>query len=168
MSGIQKLGSDEQWKLWEKDVRTMRKMGCYAQTELGHGSNVAGIETTATLDLQTDDFVINSPTVSSTKFWPGGLGLWANHALVFAKCFVDENQYGVQAFIVPIRDMQTHAPLAGIKVGDLGTKLGYNSKDNGWIMFNQVRVPRTNMLCRFAYIDKDGTFEMRGNPKAIY
>jgi hypothetical protein len=30
MSGIQKLGSDEQWKLWEKDVRELRKMGCYA------------------------------------------------------------------------------------------------------------------------------------------
>ncbi len=69
---------------------------------------------------------------------------------------------------MPIRDMKTHVPLSGVKVGDLGTKLGYNSKDNGWLMFNQVRVPRQNMLCRFAYISKDGTFEMRGNPKAIY
>ena len=103
---------------------------------------MAGIETTATFDLNTDEFVIHSPTVSSTKFWPGGLGLWANHALVFAKCLVDGNQYGVQASIVPIRHMGTHIPLPGIKVGDLGTKLGYNSKDNGWLMFNQVRVPR--------------------------
>ena len=49
-------------------------MGCYAQTELGHGSNVAGIETTATLDSNSDEFVIHSPTVTSTKYWPGGLG----------------------------------------------------------------------------------------------
>jgi acyl-CoA oxidase len=64
--------------------------------------------------------------------------------------------------------METHLPLKGIKVGDIGPKLGYNSKDNGWIMFDQVRIPRTNMLARFAFIDKDGSFELRGNPKAIY
>lgn len=66
-------------------------MGCYAQTELGHGSNVAGIETTATLDSNSDEFVIHSPTVTSTKYWPGGLGQWANYALVFAKCLADGN-----------------------------------------------------------------------------
>ena len=78
----------------------MSKMGCYAQTELGHGSNVAGIETTATLDLLTDEFVIHSPTVTSTKYWPGGLGLWANYAVVFARCVVDGNEFGLQAFLV--------------------------------------------------------------------
>jgi len=57
-------------------------MGTYAQTELGHGSNVQGIETTATFDKQNDAFIINSPTISSTKYWPGDSGLYANHALV--------------------------------------------------------------------------------------
>ena len=82
------------------EVKTLQKIGCYAQTELGHGSNVAGIETTATLDMKTDEFVIHSPTVTSTKYWPGGLGLWANHAIVFAQCFVDGNNLGVNAFMV--------------------------------------------------------------------
>jgi acyl-CoA oxidase len=77
------------------DIRTMKKMGCYAQTELGHGSNVAGLETTATLDAKTDEFVIHSPTVTSTKYWPGGLGLWGNHAVVFARLIVESNDYGV-------------------------------------------------------------------------
>lgn len=85
---LQKLGSREQNLLWEKDIKTLKKIGCYAQTELGHGSNVAGLETTATLDLNTDEFIIHSPTVTSTKFWPGSLGLWANHAVVFAQCHV--------------------------------------------------------------------------------
>lgn len=75
-------------------------MGCYAQTELGHGSNVSGLETTATLDLKTDEFVIHSPTVTSTKYWPGGLGLWANYAAVFAHCLVEGNDYGVMCFLV--------------------------------------------------------------------
>lgn len=90
-TALRKLGSDEQYALLKDDVKKMRKLGCYAQTELGHGSNVAGIETTATLDQATDEFVIHSPTVTSTKYWPGGLGLWANHAVVFAKCIVDGN-----------------------------------------------------------------------------
>lgn len=82
------------------EVKTLRKIGCYAQTELGHGSNIAGIETTATLDMKTDEFVIHSPTVTSTKYWPGGLGLWANHAIVFAQCLVEGNNFGVNAFMV--------------------------------------------------------------------
>lgn len=167
-TALRKLGSDEQYLLLKDDVKMMRKLGCYAMTELGHGSNVTGIETTATLDQATDEFVIHSPTVTSTKYWAGGLGLWANHAVVFARCIVEGNEFGVQAFLVQIRDMDTHLPVAGVKVGDVGPKLGYNSKDNGWLIFNQVKVPRTNMLCRFAYIAKDGTFEIRGNPKAVY
>ena len=70
-------------------------VGCYAQTELGHGSNVAQLETTATLDMKTDEFVMHCPTVTSTKFWPGNLGIVANHAIVFARCIVDGNDYGV-------------------------------------------------------------------------
>ena len=165
---VQKLGSNEQGKLWINEIKTMKKVGCYAQTELGHGSNVAGLETTATLDMATDEFVIHSPTVTSTKFWPGGLGLWANHAVVFAQCHASNKGYGVQAFMVQIRDTETHLPLPGIKVGDIGPKLGYHQKDNGWLMFDKVRIPRTNMLARFAYIHKDGKFEVRGNPKALY
>lgn len=75
-------------------------MGCYAQTELGHGSDVSRLETTATLDKTTDEFIINSPTITSTKFWPGDLGKFSTHAVVFARLIIDENDYGVQAFLV--------------------------------------------------------------------
>jgi acyl-CoA oxidase len=64
--------------------------------------------------------------------------------------------------------METHKPLKGIKVGDIGNKQGYNSADNGWLMFDQIRIPRTNMLSRFAYVNKEGKLEIRGNPKALY
>ena len=49
-------------------------LGCYAQTELGHGSNVRALETTATYLPDTDEIEIHSPTLASTKWWPGALG----------------------------------------------------------------------------------------------
>ena len=81
---VENLASDEQKAKWLPEIYKCRMVGCYAQTELGHGSNVAGIETTATLDKATDEFIIHSPTVTSTKYWPGALGLTANHAIVHA------------------------------------------------------------------------------------
>ena len=70
-------------------------IGCYAQTELGHGSNVAGLETTATYDKATDEFVIHTPTISATKYWPGDMGMFSSHAVVYARLLVEENDYGI-------------------------------------------------------------------------
>lgn len=81
---IKNLATDEQQRLWLSDATHLRIHGCYAQTELGHGSNVGGLETTATFDPSTDEIVLNSPTITSYKFWPGELGLQATHAIVFA------------------------------------------------------------------------------------
>ena len=70
-------------------IRNHKILGCYAQTELGHGSNVAALETTATLDKKTDEFIIHSPTITSTKYWPGDLGRYTTHAIVFARLIVE-------------------------------------------------------------------------------
>ena len=59
--------------------------GAYVQTELGHGSDVMSLETTATYDPATKEIIINTPSLSATKFWPGGLGKTANHAVLFAR-----------------------------------------------------------------------------------
>ena len=93
------------------------------------------LETTATLDLTTDEFVIHTPSVKATKFWPGGLGISSTHAVVFARCIVDGNDYGVQAFMVQIRSLDDHRVKPGLEIGELGTKLGYNSMDNGYLSF---------------------------------
>lgn len=47
---------------------------------------------------------------------------------------------GPHAFVMQIRDLATHLPLPGIKVGDIGTKFGYNGVDNGFLMFDHVRI----------------------------
>lgn len=106
--------------------------------------------------------------MTSTKFWPGSIGIVANHAVVFARLLVDGEDFGVQPFMVQVRDLESHKPLPGIMVGDLGSKFGYASIDNSWIIFNQVRIPRENMLSRLAYLDKDGNFEIRGDLRALY
>jgi len=96
---------------------------------------VAGLETTATFDLETDSFVIHTPSIKAAKFWPGNLGIQATHAVVFARCISLESDYGPQPFIVPVRDINTHQVLPGVEVGDIGSKLGYNSVDNGYLKF---------------------------------
>ena len=96
---------------------------------------MAGLETTATLDKETDEFVIHTPNIKATKFWPGALGTVSTHAIVFARLIIDEYDNGVQPFIVPIRSLEDHKPLPGIKVGDIGSKMGYNYIDNGYLSF---------------------------------
>jgi acyl-CoA oxidase len=74
----------------------------------------------------------------------------------------------VQPFFVQIRDLQTRKPLPGVTVGDIGPKLGFSAKDNGFLRLDRVRVQRDNMLARYSKIDKRGNFQLLGNPKIGY
>lgn len=94
------------------------------QTELQHGSNVAGLETTATFDEKSDEFIIHTPSVSATKWWIGGAAHSATHGAVFAQLWVKGKNHGVKTFIVPLRDPKTYHTLSGITIGDLGSKMG--------------------------------------------
>lgn len=157
MRTIELLGSKDQKAKWLPKCLTLQAIGCYCQTEIGHGSDVQSLETTATYDVTTQEFVIDSPTVSSIKFWPGGLGKLSNHAVVQAQLYIKDKHYGVQTFIVPIRD-EDHLPLEGIHVGDIGTKFGFNSEDNGFVKFSKIRIPRENLLSRYVQVSEDGAF----------
>jgi len=64
--------------------------------------------------------------------------------------------------------MDTHLPLKGIEAGDLGSKLGYGSENNGWMSFDHVRIPRSNMLSRYGEVTKAGKLEMKGDPRILY
>ncbi|KAM9770017.1 peroxisomal acyl-coenzyme A oxidase 1 isoform 1-T1 [Menidia menidia] len=143
-------------------------IGTYAQTEMGHGTHLRGLETTATYDPATQHFVMNSPTVTSIKWWPGGLGKSSNHAIVLAQLYTLGNCHGLHAFIVPIRDMVTHEPLPGIVVGDIGPKFGFNEVDNGFLKLENVRIPRDNMLMKYAKVEPDGTYLKPPSAKLTY
>ncbi|XP_029285126.1 peroxisomal acyl-coenzyme A oxidase 1 isoform X2 [Cottoperca gobio] len=158
----------EQAKKWLPLAESFQAMGTYAQTEMGHGTHLRGLETTATYDPATQEFVLNSPTISSIKWWPGGLGKTSNHAIVLAQLYTLGNLHGLHAFIVPIRDMNTHEPLPGIVVGDIGPKFGFNEVDNGFLKLENVRLPRDNMLMKYAKVEPDGTYVKPPSAKLTY
>jgi len=136
---IKSLCDEQQQAQWLPLCRDWKMIGCYAQTELGHGSNVRALETTATFlpEHRGGDiggsFVINSPTLTSAKFWPGTLGKTANYAMVIARLIDGKSiDRGIHNFLVPLRDLATHKLLDGVETGDIGPKIGYNVMDNGY------------------------------------
>ncbi|RLN92294.1 hypothetical protein BBJ28_00012151 [Nothophytophthora sp. Chile5] len=165
---LENQGDEAQRAKWLPLAKSYKILGAYAQTELGHGSNVQGVETVATYDKATQEFIIDSPTLTSRKWWPGGLGKTANHAMVHARLFLDGKDVGVQAFLVQIRSLEDHEPLAGIEVGDIGPKVGFQPIDNGYCAFHKIRIPRENMMMRYAKVLPDGTFVKPQSDKMVY
>ncbi|XP_035634945.1 peroxisomal acyl-coenzyme A oxidase 1 isoform X1 [Oncorhynchus keta] len=148
---------------WNLDI-----IGTYAQTEMGHGTHLRGLETTATYDPATQEFVLNSPTITSIKWWPGGLGKTSNHAIVLAQLHTQGKCHGLHAFIVPLRSMNTHIPLPGVVVGDIGPKFGFDEVDNGYLKLENVRIPREHMLMKYAKVEADGTYVKPPSAKLTY
>lgn len=153
---IQKLGTKQHHDLYLTKAGSAELLGCFAMTETGHGSNVRGINTTATYDNETDTIVVHTPGKDDNKEYIGN-ALHAKMASVFAQLIVNGKNEGVHAILVPLRNDE-HEPLPGIRVEDNGYKLGLNGVDNGKIWFNQVRVPRANLLDRYGRITEDGLY----------
>jgi acyl-CoA oxidase len=137
-------------------VARLDELGCFAMSEVGHGSNVSDLETVARYDAETDELVIHTPGESARKEWIGGAAHDARWAVVFAQLEVGDERHGVHAVLVPVRTADgTDAP--GVRTGDCGHKLGLNGVDNGRLWFEHARVPIGNLLDRFARID-DGRY----------
>ena len=50
----------------------------------------------------------------------------------------------------------------------MGPKYGYNNKDNGFAKFTQYRIPRINMLMKYANVNRNGEYSRRGNERISY
>ncbi|GJN93681.1 hypothetical protein Rhopal_006738-T1 [Rhodotorula paludigena] len=178
--------TDEQKELFTKPAENFDIIGCYSQTELGHGSNVQGLETTATYQPESKTFLIQSPGLSSMKWWSGGLGRTADHSIIMAQlytplvvdfflCISQDGKDGKLVkrgpfpFIVPIRDRKTRELLPGRIIMDIGPKAGYPMTDNGAALFDKVEIPHVNFLAKFAQVDPDtGKFTRPQHDKLSY
>jgi acyl-CoA oxidase len=155
---VLQLGTERHHRQYLRAIASLALPGCYAMSETGHGSNVRDLETTATYDAETDELVVHTPHRRASKDYIGNAALHGRLATVFARLIVAEEDHGVHAVLVPLRDESLHV-LPGVHIEDCGEKEGLNGVDNGRIRFEQVRVPRGNLLDRFATIDGSGRYE---------
>ncbi len=154
---IYNLGSKRHHDAYLRRAIKFELPGCFAMTETGHGSNVRDIETTAHYDPVTEEFLINTPHPGARKDYIGNAALHAQLATVFCQLHLNGTDYGVHAFLVPIRN-KDGSILPGITIEDNGEKIGLQGVDNGRITFNNVRVPRENLLDRFAQVSPEGAY----------
>ena len=127
-------------------------------TETGHGSNVADVETVARYDPRSGEFVLRTPEGDGArKDYIGNAACHGQMATVFAQLETGGHEFGVHAFLVPIRDADDN-PCPGVEIEDCGDKLGLDGVDNGRLRFTDVRVPRDNLLDRFASVAADGAY----------
>jgi acyl-CoA oxidase len=115
------------------------------------------METTVTYDDAKQEFVVNSPTVLSQKYWITNGFRHSTHAMVFGQTIVSGKSEGVGAFLVPIRDEKLNER-KGVTITDMGVKMGVNGVDNAALTFDHVRIPRENMMNRYSDVDETGKF----------
>ena len=153
---IEKLGTNKHLDLLKRGLG-LKDLGCFMMTEVGHGSNVQGILTTAHYLHSERSFILNTPHELGMKFWIGNLARTANYGVVFANLIVGEHNHGVHVFFIKIRDDKGNV-LPGIVLGDCGPKLGMNGIDNGWVIFNSVQLPYFNLLDKYSQVNEQGEF----------
>ncbi|KAM4868001.1 acyl-coenzyme A oxidase-like protein [Thomomys bottae] len=153
---ILNLGSPRHVTEWLPALQEQKYTGMFAMTERGHGSNVKRIQTEATFDFATQEFVIDTPCENAQKMYIGN-AMSGNYAAVFAQLLINGRSQGPHCFIVPVRDENGNL-YPGVTVIDMMYKEGLNGVDNGILIFDKVRIPRENLLDKFGSVTPDGQY----------
>ncbi|KAJ3213641.1 acyl-Coenzyme A oxidase [Dinochytrium kinnereticum] len=131
------FSTDDQKDEFLRQLDDYEMLGSFAMTELGHSSSLRDLETTANFDPTKDEWVLLSPTLTSTKWWIGMVGQSATHTVLIAQTIVHGSNIGLNWFLVPLRDRNGRL-LPGVSCGDVGAKAGRSGLDNGWIQLTSV------------------------------
>ncbi|GMH40366.1 hypothetical protein BSKO_08270 [Bryopsis sp. KO-2023] len=154
---VLKLGTRRHHDALLSKIDSLDAIGCFALTELGFGNNAVEMQTTATFDRQTDEFVIHTTTTLAQKYWITNSAIHAKWAVVFAQMIIGSTNYGVHGFLVRIRNEDmTICP--GVRIEDMGHKMGLNGVDNGKLWFDHVRVQRSALLDAQSQVNERGDF----------
>merc|ERR1719507_851063 len=113
------------------------------------------METTAVYDPATDELIVNTPTPLAQKYWITNGACHAKHIVVFAQLWVKGKNEGIHGVLVRCRGDELE-PIEGVTVEDMGHKMGLNGVDNAKLTFDNVRVPRVNLLNKFSDITPEG------------
>lgn len=154
---VLKLGTERHHSKLLAGIDTLDDVGCFGLTELGYGNNAVEMETTAIYDKETDELIVNTPNTLAQKYWITNGATHAKHVVVFAHLHVDGENHGIHGVLVPIRDNNLQV-LPDVRVEDMGYKMGLNGVDNAKLLFDNVRVPRENLLNKYSDITEGGEF----------
>mmetsp|Transcript_28352 Transcript_28352/g.50648 ORF Transcript_28352/g.50648 Transcript_28352/m.50648 type:complete len:644 (-) Transcript_28352:428-2359(-) len=154
---VLKLGTQRHHDMLLAGIDSLEDIGCFALTELGFGNNAVEMQTTATFDKATDEFVIHTPTTLAQKYWITNGAVHAKWAVVFAQLLIGSVNHGIHGFLVRIRDNDMSV-MPGVRVEDMGHKMGCNGVDNAKLWFEHVRVPRAALLNASSDVSREGSF----------
>lgn len=130
-SPIAAFGTEAQKKKYLPDMLTGKKLGAFGLTEPNAGTDAAGQQTTAVKD--GDDYIINGSKIFITNAGE------ADIYIVFAMTDKSQGTRGISAFI-----MELGTP--GFTIGKHEKKLGIRGSATSELIFNNVRLPKENLL----------------------
>ena len=128
---IMKYGTDEQKKKYLPKLASGEKIGAFAGTEPNAGSDLGAMKTTAV--LKGNKYSINGDKTFITS------GSEAGILIVFAVTDKSAGSRGISAFIV-------ENTFKGYKVGSIFEKLGINASKTSELIFENMEVPKENLL----------------------
>lgn len=133
---LEKYGTEDQKQRFIPGYTDGRKIGCFALSEPGNGSDAGAASTTAT--LKGDRWVLNG-----TKCWISG-GYEAGNAIVFATTDKSLKHKGISTFVVPMDSK-------GISRGKKEDKMGLRGSSTCQLIFEDCEIPKDNLLGQPGY-----------------
>lgn len=132
-SVLLKFGSEEQKKKYLPEVASRGHLAAFALTEPNAGSDAAAVRTTAVLDEETGEYVLNG-----TKCFISGGGQ-AKYLLIFALTDPSKGVKGLSCILV-----EKGTP--GFSIGKIENKMGIHGSETAELIFDQCRVPKENLV----------------------